>query len=118
MLLSVNDEQGVRAIMDELLGSTKSDKLAVRRAAVALLSGFCSHTKADYLHYVPQLLRGLIHLFTDTDPGVLNAGTYQFFLNPDELVTLKRWSRCKRRARRNCSPKILKFITHNANIVV
>jgi len=37
-----------------------------------LLSGFCTHTKADYVQYVPQLLRGLIHLLTDADPGVLN----------------------------------------------
>ena len=72
VLLSVQDEQGIRAIMDELLTSTKSDKLPLRRAAVSLLSGFCTHTKADYIQYVPQLLRGLIHLLTDNDPGVLN----------------------------------------------
>lgn len=72
VLLSVQDEQGIRAIMDELLSSTKSDKMTVRRAAVALLAGFCTHTKADYLQYVPQLLRGLIHLLTSSDPGVLN----------------------------------------------
>ena len=72
VLLSVHDEQGVRAIMDELLVSTKSEKVTVRRAAVALLSGFCAHTKADYIQYVPLLLRGLIHLLTYTDPAVLN----------------------------------------------
>ncbi|XP_057374386.1 stalled ribosome sensor GCN1-like [Daphnia carinata] len=72
VLLSVQDEQGIRAIMDELLTSTKSDKLPLRRAAVSLLAGFCTHTKADYIQYVPQLLRGLIHLLTDNDPGVLN----------------------------------------------
>ncbi|KAI9565775.1 hypothetical protein GHT06_009568 [Daphnia sinensis] len=72
VLLSVQDEQGIRAIMDELLTSTKSDKKVMRRAAVSLLAGFCTHTKADYSQYVAQLLRGLIHLLTDTDPGVLN----------------------------------------------
>ena len=72
VLLSVNDEQGVRTIMDELLSSTKSDKVTVRRAAIALLCGFCTHTKADYLQYVPQLLRGLVHLLTDDDVAVLN----------------------------------------------
>lgn len=72
VLLSVQDEQGIRAIMDDLLSSTKSDKIALRRAAVSLLAGFCAHTKADYIQYVPQLLRGLIHLLTDPDVGVLN----------------------------------------------
>lgn len=72
VLLSVHDEQGVRAIMDELLSSTKSERTSVRRAAVALLSGFCAHTKADYVQYVPQLLRGLVHLLTDTDPSILH----------------------------------------------
>jgi hypothetical protein len=57
--------------MDQLMESTRSDKLEVRRSAVTLLCAFCRHTHADYSQYVPQLLRGLIHLFTDSNPDVL-----------------------------------------------
>lgn len=70
-MLSVVDEVGIRAIMDQLMEVTRSDKVETRRAAVTLLCAFCSHTRADYSQYVPQLLRGLIHLFTDSDREVL-----------------------------------------------
>uniref|UniRef100_A0A1B6CCQ0 TOG domain-containing protein n=1 Tax=Clastoptera arizonana TaxID=38151 RepID=A0A1B6CCQ0_9HEMI len=71
VVLSVVDEVGIRAIMDQLMEVTKSEKVETRRAAVTLLCAFCSNTRADYKQYVPQLLRGLIHLFTDTDREVL-----------------------------------------------
>lgn len=71
VVLSVVDEVGVRAIMDQLMEVTRSEDVGIRRAAATLLCGFCSHTRADYSQYVPQLLRGLIHLFTDQDREVL-----------------------------------------------
>lgn len=43
------------------------------RASVALLLAFCSNTRADYSDYVPQLLRGLIHLFTHTDDEIIKT---------------------------------------------
>ncbi|XP_026682599.1 eIF-2-alpha kinase activator GCN1, partial [Diaphorina citri] len=65
VILSVSDEAGVRAIMDQLLDATRSESIAQRRPAVVLLGAFCSQTKVDYSYYVPQLLRGLIFLLTD-----------------------------------------------------
>lgn len=73
MVLSVADEVGIRAIMDQLMEVTRSEKVEMRRAAVTLLCAFCSHSRADYSQYVPQLLRGLIHLFTDSDREVLQT---------------------------------------------
>lgn len=70
-MLSVTDEVGIRTIMDQLMESTRSDKVELRRSAVMLLCAFCRHTHADYSQYVPQLLRGLIHLFTDSNHDVL-----------------------------------------------
>jgi len=49
----------------------RSDKVEVRRSAATLLCAFCSQTRADYSQYVPQLLRGLIHLFADQNKEVL-----------------------------------------------
>ncbi|XP_065343673.1 stalled ribosome sensor GCN1 isoform X1 [Cloeon dipterum] len=71
VILSVTDEAGVRTVMDQLMEATKSDKAEVRRSAATLLCAFCSNSRADYSQYVPQLLRGLIHLFTDQDKDVL-----------------------------------------------
>jgi len=71
VVLSVTDEVGIRTIMDQLMESTRSDKVELRRSAVMLLCAFCRHTHADYSQYVPQLLRGLIHLFTDSNHDVL-----------------------------------------------
>ena len=42
-----------------------------RRGAVTLLHAFCEQSKTDYSEYVPQLLRSLLLLFTDSEPGVL-----------------------------------------------
>jgi hypothetical protein len=70
-VLSVTDEVGIRTIMDQLMESTRSDKVELRRSSVMLLCAFCRHTHADYSQYVPQLLRGLIHLFTDSNRDVL-----------------------------------------------
>lgn len=62
---------GVRTVMDELMEATRDKDSGVRKAAVSLLFAFCCQTKADYTQYIPQLIRGLIHLFTDEDPQVL-----------------------------------------------
>ncbi|KAF7989110.1 hypothetical protein HCN44_007420 [Aphidius gifuensis] len=71
VVLSVIDDVGVRIIMDQLMEATKSDDVTRRRGAATLLCSFCRDTRADYSQYVPQLLRGLIHLFTDDDKDVL-----------------------------------------------
>ncbi|XP_039292554.1 eIF-2-alpha kinase activator GCN1 [Nilaparvata lugens] len=71
VVLSVTDEVGIRAIMDQLMEVTRSERVEMRRASVTLLCSFCSHSRADYSQYVPMLVRGLIHLFTDEDREVL-----------------------------------------------
>lgn len=71
VVLSVTDEVGVRTVMDQLMDATKSEDPSRRRSAATLLCAFCRDTRADYSQYVPQLLRGLIHLFTDDDKDVL-----------------------------------------------
>lgn len=71
VVLSITDETGVRTVMDQLMEATKLEDTSRRRGAATLLCAFCRDTRADYHQYVPQLLRGLIHLFTDDDKEVL-----------------------------------------------
>ncbi|KAL3270236.1 hypothetical protein HHI36_009292 [Cryptolaemus montrouzieri] len=71
VVLSVQDEAGIRIIIDTMLENTKNEDQDQRRAATTLLCGFCANTKAQYLTHVPQLLRGLIFLCTDNDKEVL-----------------------------------------------
>ncbi|XP_058803320.1 stalled ribosome sensor GCN1 isoform X2 [Phymastichus coffea] len=71
VVLSITDESGVRTVMDQLMEATRSEDCSRRRSAATLLCAFCRDTRADYSQYVPQLLRGLIHLFTDDDKDVL-----------------------------------------------
>lgn len=71
VVLSVTDEVGVRTIVDSLLESSRSENAACRRSATALLCAFCGQTRANYTQHVPQLLRGIIHLYADSDQGVL-----------------------------------------------
>ena len=67
VVLSVVDETGVSYVMDILLENCKSKDTVTRRGAVTLLAAFCDQTKVDISEYVPQLLRALILLFTDTE---------------------------------------------------
>ncbi|KAK9878672.1 hypothetical protein WA026_023121 [Henosepilachna vigintioctopunctata] len=71
VVLSVVDEAGIRIIIDTMLENTKNDDPHQRRAAATLLCGFCANSKAQYITHVPQLLRGLIFLCTDSDKEVL-----------------------------------------------
>lgn len=71
VVLSINDEVGIRIIIDTMLENTKTENADQRRAAATLLCAFCANSKAQYTAHIPQLLRGLIHLCTDTDKDVL-----------------------------------------------
>ncbi|QQP36061.1 Uncharacterized protein FKW44_021038 [Caligus rogercresseyi] len=74
VILSVNDDEddtGVSIIMEECISACKSDKLPTKTTAVLLLHAFCSQTKTDILQYVPQLIRSLMHLFTESDEVIL-----------------------------------------------
>ncbi|XP_063377694.1 stalled ribosome sensor GCN1 [Cydia fagiglandana] len=70
-LLPVTDAQGVRCIIDMLLEAIRTSEGDKRRAAASLLCAYVTHTRADLTPYVPQLLRGLILLFAETDRDVL-----------------------------------------------
>ncbi len=71
VVLAVSDDEsdlGVGTIMEELLGAFgKTKPIGLKRSAVTLLNCFCDQTKIDYSQYVPQLIRALILLFTETD---------------------------------------------------
>lgn len=67
------DETGIRTVVDTLLESTRTDNVKQRKGAVTLLCAFCANSKAQYTTHVPQLLRGLIHLCTDSDKEILRA---------------------------------------------
>lgn len=71
VVLSVVDEVGVRTIIDTMLENSRNENADQRRAAAILLCAFCANSKAQYTAHVPQLLRGLIHLCTDSDKDVL-----------------------------------------------
>ncbi|KRT80352.1 Armadillo repeat containing protein [Oryctes borbonicus] len=73
VVLSVVDETGIRTVVDTLLESTRTDNVKQRKGAVTLLCAFCANSKAQYTTHVSQLLRGLIHLCTDSDKEILRA---------------------------------------------
>jgi len=74
VILSVTDDIGVHTIIDDLLSAmTSSASSSHRWAAVIILQSFCERTRADYSDYIPQLLRGVIHMTVDTDQRVLLA---------------------------------------------
>ncbi|XP_064653044.1 stalled ribosome sensor GCN1-like [Lineus longissimus] len=74
VILSVQDPIGVRTIMDELLGATHNSNELMATSSVIILHSFCSQTKVDYSEYIPQLLNGMILLFTHQDQRLLLAG--------------------------------------------
>uniref|UniRef100_A0A8C4JSD7 GCN1 activator of EIF2AK4 n=1 Tax=Dromaius novaehollandiae TaxID=8790 RepID=A0A8C4JSD7_DRONO len=72
VILSVEDDIGQRIITEDLLEATRSSELGMRQAAAVMLNIYCSKTKADYTGHLKNLVSGLIRLFNDTNPVVLN----------------------------------------------
>jgi len=72
LVLSVEDDVGIRTIMDELMAASKHPTPGMRRASISLLYTFCQETKADYSQFIPALLRGIIFLMNDTDEFVVD----------------------------------------------
>ncbi|XP_015280782.1 PREDICTED: translational activator GCN1 [Gekko japonicus] len=70
--LSVEDEAGQRIIIEDLLEATRSPEVGLRQAAAVILNIYCSKTRADYTAHLRNLVSGLIQLFNDTNPMVLN----------------------------------------------
>ncbi|CAG5130066.1 unnamed protein product, partial [Candidula unifasciata] len=74
VVLSVEDELGVRTVMEDLLSViTHNTDAPVCTAAVLILNTFCAHTEADVSEYLPQLFRGLIGLLARNDEKLLLA---------------------------------------------
>ncbi|GFQ96680.1 eIF-2-alpha kinase activator GCN1, partial [Trichonephila clavata] len=72
VVLAATDDLGVRTVIDHLLEATRCDDPLRRHAAVALLLAYCCQRKVDISQHVPQLIRGLIRLFTDHDKKILH----------------------------------------------
>jgi len=71
--MSVEDEVGLRTIMEELLSASKLPESDTCRASVTILHAFCENTRCDFEEFLPQLFRGLIGLFVRQNDGVLLA---------------------------------------------
>ncbi|KAM9194723.1 stalled ribosome sensor GCN1 [Dugong dugon] len=71
VILSVEDEAGQRIIIEDLLDATRSPEVGMRQAAAIILNIYCSRTKADYSNHLRSLVSGLIRLFNDSSPVVL-----------------------------------------------
>lgn len=71
VILSVEDDTGHRIIIEDLLEATRSPEVGMRQAAAIILNIYCSRSKADYTSHLRNLVSGLIRLFNDSSPVVL-----------------------------------------------
>ena len=76
VVLSVEDEMGVRTIMEELLYAVvhEVNNHALCTASVLILHAFCANTQEDIDDYLPQLFRAIIGLFARSDEKLLITG--------------------------------------------
>ncbi|EDO39308.1 predicted protein [Nematostella vectensis] len=73
LVLSVEDDAGVRTVIEELIESSKNSNPGIRKSAVTLLHTFCSETSSDFTEFVPNLFRYSLHLMNDTDIDVVTG---------------------------------------------
>ncbi|XP_053784029.1 stalled ribosome sensor GCN1 [Desmodus rotundus] len=71
VILSVEDDVGHRIIIEDLLEATRCPEVGMRQAATIILNIYCSRSKADYTSHLRSLVSGLIRLFNDSSPVVL-----------------------------------------------
>ncbi|XP_077016110.1 stalled ribosome sensor GCN1 [Tamandua tetradactyla] len=71
VILSVDDDTGHRIIIEDLLEATRSPEVGMRQAAAIILNIYCSRSKADYTSHLRSLVSGLLRLFNDSNPVVL-----------------------------------------------
>uniref|UniRef100_A0A8D0LAP4 GCN1 activator of EIF2AK4 n=1 Tax=Sphenodon punctatus TaxID=8508 RepID=A0A8D0LAP4_SPHPU len=72
VILSVEDDAGQRIIIEDLLEATRNPEVGMRQAAAIILNLYCSKSKADYTGHLRNLVSGLLRLFNDANPVVLN----------------------------------------------
>ncbi|XP_066921395.1 stalled ribosome sensor GCN1-like, partial [Clytia hemisphaerica] len=73
LILSVEDEVGIRTIIDELLSALKKQNPGIRKVGASLLAVFCKSTPGDYSMYVQQLFRVIINSMNDVDTNVVGS---------------------------------------------
>lgn len=73
LLLSIEEPDGVRTIVTELLSiaSNGGEKINARLAALDMLTWFCSKTEADYSDYLDELTKSLLNMFADKNESLL-----------------------------------------------
>ncbi len=72
LLLSIEDSEGIKTIVNELLQhATNGESIGIRVAALDCLNLFCSKTEADYDRYVDDLIRDLFNLLGEKDVTLL-----------------------------------------------
>jgi HEAT repeat protein len=69
LLLSINDHDGVRTIVNELLNHIQSSTgdYKLKLAALDMLTWFCSKTQTDFSSHFDDLTKGLLNQFVETD---------------------------------------------------
>ncbi len=74
VVLSVEEDLGVRTVMDDLLSTVTHDlDPATCTAATLILHGFCANTTADVSDYLEKLFRALIGVFARSEERLLMA---------------------------------------------
>ena len=72
LLLSINDHDGVKTIINELLlHATTSDQPNVKATALDMLNWFCSKTSADFSGHIDDLVRALLSLFAEKNEAMV-----------------------------------------------
>ena len=65
------DDTGHRIIIEDLLEATRSPGERMSDRPAIILNMYCSRSKADYSSHLRSLVSGLIRLFNDSSPVVL-----------------------------------------------
>lgn len=74
LLLSIEEHDGVKTIVTELLAiaTNVNEKPNARLAALDMLTWFCSKTEADYSDYLDDLTKSLLNLLSDKSEQLLS----------------------------------------------
>jgi len=72
-LLSVDDEDGVMALIELLLETIRDTHLTKCKSGCYCLEVFCSETHADISMYIPDLLNVLINLLNHQDDEIVKV---------------------------------------------
>lgn len=73
LLVSVQDPDGIRSIVHDLLQQITDSKsnTSTKLAALDMLNWFCSKTEADYSAHVDDLVKNMLNLFVEKNDKIL-----------------------------------------------